>query len=172
MPLLPVILSLGLACSHHAGSAVSTSPAVSLYPWSSRPIHSLLCQILFRSWPVEPEVSRRQLFPSSTTVPGSWLLMVAGCTAQPGAAGTETRLGAMVRALWRLLPKEDILNSSKCTAQISAGLGSGSSRCCSRRSLAACSQVPCRWAGSCPHIHMPRTLIFIHTLTDTCSHSL
>ena len=94
---------------------------------------SLLSQILSHSWfPWCLGSGRQQPLPQyvpQSLDPGSWQWWGAR-PCQSG--GSETHLGSEAQALQRLLPEEDILNSSKCllsqicTAEI-VGQSSGSS---------------------------------------------
>ena len=56
-----------------------------------------------------------------------------------------------------------------CTAR-SASLGNSGGSYSVRRPQATWSQVPCRWAGACPLMHTPCTLV--HVCTHTHSHLL
>ena len=106
-------------------------------------------------------------------VPGS-----GGVHSPAGVEGTETYLDTEVQELWRLLPKEDILNSSKwlppqiCTAR-SAGLGSSSGSCSPRRARPPAPECPAdrqalAHSCTCPilvHIHHTHSHMLSLTLS-------
>ena len=126
------------ACPFLSVSAASTTPAVSLHPQGSWLLRPTTASGVPRVR--EATVSS----PVSTTVPRSWVLAAVWMRNHARVEGTQTCLGTKVQALQRLLPEEDILNSSEwllpqiCAAR-SAMLGSGNGSCSAGRAGATYS---------------------------------